>query len=344
MTFLPEALPSQEHMEHMEQIAQTNSASAPGTSNTPPLPGTQRLALIQRAEADIWVLRDTPDALDLGSSHTPRCSATSCSSARVGHHTRGSGSCSSNRCERSGLSSSGAGLAEALTSEQCYRAMIVEVYYIGQPLKSGSATVPARLATRRSQSRNSQMDVPGLIRVEGGPMRIRSISSVLLAAAPMVIGGMFASGSSALAQSNNGPCSNATLSGDYAGRFAGRILATAVDPERQVTGVTLTHFDDHGNFTSVEHVVFSGFPPPPGGEWTPATGTYTVNEDCTGSSVTHSANSPQGLPQHFVVVDNGNKIQNVVDFGAFASIATKVSGAADPGDQGMPGARAPPSA
>src|SRR4029450_6544872 len=162
-------------------------------------------------------------------------------------------------------------------------------------------------------------------------MRIRSISRVLLAATPMVVGGMLASGSSALAQSNNGPCSNATLSGDYAGRFAGRILATAVDPERQVTGVTLTHFEGTGSFTSVEHVVFSGFPPPPGGEWTPATGTYTVNEDCTGSSVTHSANTPpEGLPQHFVVVDNGNKIQSVGDFGAFASIASKVSGAAEP--------------
>jgi len=154
----------------------------------------------------------------------------------------------------------------------------------------------------------------------------------LLAATPMVVGGMLASGSSALAQSNNGPCSNATLSGDYAGRFAGTILATASDPETQVTGVTLTHYEGNGSFTSVEHVVFSGFPPPPGGEWTPASGTYTVNEDCTGSSVTHSANTPPaGLPQHFVVVDNGNKIQSVVDFGAFASIATKVSGAADPG-------------
>ena len=162
-------------------------------------------------------------------------------------------------------------------------------------------------------------------------MKIRSISRVLLAATPMVVGGMLASSSSALAQSNNGPCSNATLSGDYAGRFAGTILATASDPETQVTGVTLTHYEGNGSFTSVEHVVFSGFPPPPGGEWTPATGTYTVNEDCTGSSVTHSANSPEGLPQHFVVVDNGNKIQSVVDFGVFASIATKVSGAADPG-------------
>ena len=122
-------------------------------------------------------------------------------------------------------------------------------------------------------------------------MKIRSISRVLLAATPMVVGGILASGSSALAQSNNGPCSNATLSGDYAGRFAGTILATASDPETQVTGVTLTHYEGNGSFTSVEHVVFSGFPPPPGGEWTPASGTYTVNEDCTGSSVTHSANT-----------------------------------------------------
>ena len=164
-------------------------------------------------------------------------------------------------------------------------------------------------------------------------MKITSISRTLLAATPMVVCGLLASGTSALAQSHGGPCSLQTLSGDYAGRFAGRILATAVDPERQITGVSLSHFDGKGSFTSVEHVVFSGFPPPPGGEWTPATGTYTVNGDCTGSSVTYSANTPEGLPQHFVVVDNGNKIQNVVDFGAFASIATKVSGAADPGDK-----------
>ena len=59
-------------------------------------------------------------------------------------------------------------------------------------------------------------------------MKIRSVSRVLLAATPMVVGGILASGSSALAQSNNGPCSNATLSGDYAGRFAGTILATAI--------------------------------------------------------------------------------------------------------------------
>ena len=36
-------------------------------------------------------------------------------------------------------------------------------------------------------------------------MRIRSISRVLLAATPMVVGGMLASGSSALAQSKTGP-------------------------------------------------------------------------------------------------------------------------------------------
>jgi hypothetical protein len=52
-------------------------------------------------------------------------------------------------------------LPEALTSEKCYRAMIVEVCNIGQPLKSGSATVPGRLATRRSQSWDSKTEIPG---------------------------------------------------------------------------------------------------------------------------------------------------------------------------------------
>ena len=95
-------------------------------------------------------------------------------------------------------------------------------------------------------------------------MKITSISRTLLAATPMVVCGLLASGTSALAQSHGGPCSLQTLSCDYAGRFAGRILATAVDPERQLTGVSLSHFDGKGSFTSVEHVVFSGFPPPPG--------------------------------------------------------------------------------
>jgi hypothetical protein len=68
-----------------------------------------------------------------------------------------------------------------------------------------------------------QMEI-GMIRVEGGPDEDQVHSRVLLAATPMVIGGILASGSSALAQSSNGPCSNLTLSGDYGFTIAGDLI------------------------------------------------------------------------------------------------------------------------
>jgi hypothetical protein len=147
----------------------------------------------------------------------------------------------------------------------------------------------------------------------------------------MLMWGLFTVAAPATAQPHDARCSNRTLSGAYGGGFAGRILATNVDPERQVTGVSLIHYDGDGQMTSVEHVVFGGFAPAI--EWTPATGTYTVNADCTGSSVTYSPNSPQGLVQHFVVVANGNEVRSVVDFGAFAAVSTKVSGGTDQSDK-----------
>jgi hypothetical protein len=67
-------LPSPEHLEQMEQtrpeptptlrIGTWNVEHASAAGNP------QRLALIQRADADIWVLTETQDGLELGSSYT----------------------------------------------------------------------------------------------------------------------------------------------------------------------------------------------------------------------------------------------------------------------------------
>jgi hypothetical protein len=163
-------------------------------------------------------------------------------------------------------------------------------------------------------------------------MKSMSISRILLAATALLVvhassatGTAVVAWSGARAQSGEGHCSNRTLSGVYAGHFSGTILG----PDFQVTGVALARYDGNGNFTGLEHVVFNGFAP--AAEWTPATGTYTVNPDCTGRSVTYSANAPEGLVQYFVVADDGQERRGVVEGNAFASVDVKVSPAADSG-------------
>lgn len=163
-------------------------------------------------------------------------------------------------------------------------------------------------------------------------MKSMTISRILLAVTAMLVfhgssapGTAAGAPSSAKANGGDRRCSNRTLSGVYAGHFSGTILG----PGFQLTGVAMARYDGNGNFAGVEHVVFNGFAPP--AEWTPSSGTYTVNPDCTGRSVTYSANASEGLVQYFVVVDDGQQRRGVVDGNAFASVDVKVSPAADAG-------------
>jgi hypothetical protein len=149
---------------------------------------------------------------------------------------------------------------------------------------------------------------------------------------------LLASGANAAAQSavsaqstsaphsGGGRCSNRTLSGDYAGQFAGTILG----PDIHISGVGTAHYDGKGGFTGLEHIIFNGFAPAT--EWTPSSGTYTVNPDCTGRSVTYSSNTPpEGLVQYFVLVNNGQERRGLVEGNAFASVDFKVSPGSDLG-------------
>jgi hypothetical protein len=113
------------------------------------------------------------------------------------------------------------------------------------------------------------------------------------------------------APSYNLSCSNATLLGAYAFQITGQILAPppAAGP---VAGVALTLFDGNGNLTQVDNVVHNGVAPTE--DWRPATGTYTVNSDCTGTftltpqpSVASDASPP--LTVHFVVSRDGSQIR-----------------------------------
>jgi hypothetical protein len=136
---------------------------------------------------------------------------------------------------------------------------------------------------------------------------------------------LLASGVSAKAQSDNrepdhGRCSNRTLSGDYGLALEGEVLG----PNILFRGVVMQHYDGKGNLTQVDHVVFNG--EPPAEEWTPGSGTYTVNPDCTGSAVIIIPGNPLSpVNLHFVVVNNGKQINQVVDANAVTAVGTKVN-------------------
>jgi hypothetical protein len=146
----------------------------------------------------------------------------------------------------------------------------------------------------------------------------------------VIVGWLLASGVSATAQSNNGAvngaalwrrCSNRTLSGAY-GYAAEGLLLPAPGVALQFRGLGMTHFDGRGNLTWVEHTVIDGAPVEAG--WTAASGTYTVNPDCTGAAVVNTPNSPVPLNLALVVVKQGRQVHTVLDAHAISTVFTKV--------------------
>jgi hypothetical protein len=113
-------------------------------------------------------------------------------------------------------------------------------------------------------------------------------------------------------------CSNQTLHGDYGLTIEG--LLNIPGPGIQIRGVVLQSYDGNGHITQVDHVVIDGTPPPEA--WRPASGTYSVNADCTGKATITFPSIPQPpLVVYFVVVNQGKEIRQVVE-GNAAVIAT----------------------
>jgi hypothetical protein len=65
-----------------------------------------------------------------------------------------------------------------------------------------------------------------------------------------------------------------------------------------------------------------GTPLQPG--WTAASGTYTVNPDCTGTAVVNTPNSPVPLNLALVAVREGKEIHAVLDSNAISTVFTRV--------------------
>jgi hypothetical protein len=153
-------------------------------------------------------------------------------------------------------------------------------------------------------------------------MRRKSVSIILMILIPIMVV-CFVLASSAVAQSDTARsgtrhCSNRTLSGDYGHTVEARLLG----PNLLLRAVVMQHYDGRGNITQVDHVVVNGVPPAQ--EWTPGTGIYTVNPDCTGAAVINTPSVPAPLHIHFVVVNNGKQINQVVDSDASSAIGIRV--------------------
>ena len=140
-------------------------------------------------------------------------------------------------------------------------------------------------------------------------MQSQSISRISIMAAPiMIVCGLLASSSSARAGSDHHECSNASLHGDYASAVKGLILP-APGVALPLIGVVMTHYDGKGNFTQVDHIIVNGVPPSI--LWTPGSGTYHVNGDCSGTAqILPSTGEFVNLA--FVVVRDGKEVRAVV--------------------------------
>jgi hypothetical protein len=149
-----------------------------------------------------------------------------------------------------------------------------------------------------------------------------------------IICGLLTSGGFAKAQSDSeatgqkapesrSSCSNRTLHGDYGSVAEGVLIHNpGLPPEAQFRSVGMAHFDGRGSLTWVEHTVING--KPINSDWLAASGTYSVNANCTGTAVVDTPNSPVPLNLNFVVVRQGQEVHTVLDAHAIATTFTRV--------------------
>lgn len=107
-------------------------------------------------------------------------------------------------------------------------------------------------------------------------------------------------------------CDDKTIRGDYGIQMQGtRPTPPPNVVTESVVGVVLRNFDGYGNFTQVDNIKGSitGIVPDRLGD-----GTYEVNPDCTGKTYFQpDPNNPNlVIEETFVIVDNGNEIQSIV--------------------------------
>ena len=101
-------------------------------------------------------------------------------------------------------------------------------------------------------------------------------------------------------------CSTRTLRGDY-GLVGTGARGLGPGMSEQFVTISMVTYDGEGTFTAegVSHGQTTGVR---GG---PVSGTYFVNDDCTGGQTTYIPGIPP-LEDRFVIVDNGREVRTVV--------------------------------
>jgi len=139
-------------------------------------------------------------------------------------------------------------------------------------------------------------------------MQLGSFRLSIVASPVVLTCGLLMLGASAKADWRDSGCSNRTLRGDYGASVEGWVLP-GPGVALPIRGVVMTHYDGNGNFTQVDHIVVNGAPPAT--QWTPGTGTYQLNADCTGTA-TINPSTGGFVNLMIVVVNQGKTIHAVV--------------------------------
>jgi hypothetical protein len=103
-------------------------------------------------------------------------------------------------------------------------------------------------------------------------------------------------------------CTNRTLRGDY-GILVSGIRGAGPGITEQFVGTALRTYDGNGGFSQVDnsHGQLTG-----ARRDVPATGTYEVNADCTGTSLIFFPGAPFPVETAFVIVDRGEQVKDAV--------------------------------
>ena len=115
---------------------------------------------------------------------------------------------------------------------------------------------------------------------------------------------------SGYAQSNSNVCNDKLIAGNYGFTVQGNKLG-GEGPTGLMVGVAMTKFDGKGGLSQIDTVTIDG-EVVADCTHARATGTYSVNSDCTGTFTINFNDNRPAVVVNFVVAANGNEIDTVV--------------------------------
>lgn len=155
-------------------------------------------------------------------------------------------------------------------------------------------------------------DIPSRFR----PRFFRTMS-VAIAAAVVAAAAMGLSGT-VTAANDEGPlrCSNRTLRGDYGILVSGK-RPLGPDVVESFVSSAIRTYDGRGHFTQIDNFFgeIAGYQPD-----MPASGTYHVRADCSGTSQIFFPGAPGALDTAFVIVAHGDQVKDAAPGPTTASL------------------------